>query len=81
MRIASRRIKRPKLRIPLSKAVAGGLATRLSLISPSEVAAPVRHTSIVAVPLMIEVPMNTAFEAAFRSAARSPLSPACFSTG
>ena len=67
MRIASRRMRRPKLRIPLSNAVAGGLTTRLSLISPSEVAGPVRHTSIDAVPLMTEVPMNTAFEAALRS--------------
>ena len=81
MRIASRRMRSPKLRIPISNAVAGGFEIKLSLISPSEVAEPVRHTSMEAVPPTTEVPMNTAFDAASRSAAAPGVSPARFSTG
>ena len=81
IRMARRRMSRPKLRTPISKDVAGGFCARLSLISPRAVAAPVRQASMLAVPLTTEVPMNTALDAAPRSAAPAPRSPGRFSTG
>jgi len=76
-----RMINMPNCRAPRSKLVGAGLTARLSAISPKAVAAPVRHTSIVALPLITDVPMNTEFAAVLMSSLESGPSTACFSTG
>ena len=53
-------INRPKRRMPRSKEVGSEGRERLSAIAPTAVSAPVFTTRIRALPLMTEVPMNTA---------------------
>jgi hypothetical protein len=55
--------QQPKCRMPTTKAVSGGFSARLVARCPSAVLLPVRQTTIVAVPLMTEVPAKTALDA------------------
>ena len=71
----------PKRRVPSSNEVGGGASARLSAMAPTAVAAPVRTTSRRALPLITEVPMNTALVASCRSDADAGKSPGNFSTG
>ena len=52
-----------KRQIPKAKSVAGGFSARLVASWPSADLPPVRQISMVAVPLITEVPENTALEA------------------
>ena len=58
-----RMISMPKRRMPTAKAVAGGFSARLVARWPSAVLPPVRQITIVAVPLITEVPAKTALDA------------------
>ena len=58
-----RMISMPKRLIPTAKAVAGGFSARLVTRWPSAVSPPVRQMRMVAVPLITDVPANTAFDA------------------
>ncbi len=81
MNTVKRMISIPKRRIPTANAVAGGFSERLVAKCPSAVSAPVRHTSTTAVPLMIEVPANTALEAPVGLSAPDAVSLTSFSAG
>ena len=63
MNTVNRMISMPKRRMPIAKAVAGGFSARLVARWPSAVLPPVRQMRIVAVPLITEVPANTALDA------------------
>ena len=76
-----RMISMPNRRMPTAKAVAGGFSARLVARWPSAVLPPVRQTTIVAVPLITEVPAKTAFDAPAGFSAPRAASPACFSAG
>ncbi len=56
-------ISRPKRRMPMAKSVAGGFSARLVARWPRADLPPVRQTTMVAVPLITEVPAKTAFDA------------------
>jgi hypothetical protein len=81
MRTVNRMISMPKRRVPISNEVGSDGRETLSAISPMAVSAPVFTTSIRALPLMTEVPMNTALVASCRSVAVSGSTPGRFSTG
>ena len=74
-------ISMPNRRMPTAKAVAGGFSAKLVARWPSAVLPPVRQTTIVAVPLITEVPAKTAFDAPAGFSAPRAASPACFSAG
>src|SRR5208337_1059861 len=76
-----RMISMPKRRMPTAKAVAGGFSDRLVARWPSAVRSPVRHKTMVPVPLMTEVPANTALDAPEGFSAPVALSFASFSAG
>ena len=77
----SRMISMPKRRMPTAKAVAGGFSARLVARWPSAVLPPVRQMTIVAVPLITEVPAKTAFDGPAGFSAPKAASLACFSAG
>lgn len=58
-----RMINMPKLCVPSSKAVGGALVTSESATLPTAVSAPIWHTIALAIPLITDVPMKTAFSA------------------
>ena len=76
-----RMIRMPKRRMPVMNAVAGAFSERLLARRPSEVLRPVRQTRMVAVPLITDVPANSAFGAFAGSSAATPRSSACLGTG
>ena len=78
---AMRRMRKPKLRVPVSKAVGGGWRLRDAPISPSDVLEPVAQTRTRDEPLTVEVPMNTASRASFIARLAAGVSSGCFSTG
>ena len=77
----NRMISMLKRRIPSAKSVAGGFSARLVARWPSADLLPVRHTRMVAVPLMTEVPENTTLDAPAGFSAPEPESPTRFSAG
>ena len=77
----SHMISMPKRRMPTAKAVAGGFSARLVARWPSAVLPPVRQMTIVAVPLITDVPAKTAFDAPAGFSAPKAASLACFSAG
>ncbi len=81
MNTVNRMISMPKRRMPMANAVAGGFSARLVARWPSAVPLPVRQMRIVAVPLITEVPANTALGAPAGFAAPDAASPARFSAG
>ena len=81
MNTVNRMINMPNRRIPIAKAVAGGFSARLVARWPSAVRLPVRQIRIVAVPLITEVPANTALEAPAGFSAPDAVSLALFSAG
>ena len=81
IKIVSRMISMPKRRVPISNDVGADGREMLSAISPMAVAVPVLTTSMRALPLMTEVPMNTALVASCSSVAVSGSAPGFFSTG
>ena len=74
-------ISMPKRRVPTSKEVGSADRDKLSAIWPMAVPVPVLTTTIRALPLITEEPMNTALVAFCMSSPWSTGRPGRFSTG